>query len=104
MNERLQEARELVRQFERAKRRVRELTAETERLTQRVRDFAAGLAGEQRDVDRLNELSLQSIWHSLCGDKPEALADETRELLQARARHDEAVALLKETELQLRAA
>ncbi len=104
MNEQLQAARERVRQLERAKRRVRELSAETERLTQRVRDFADSVAGEQRDVDRLRELSIQSIWHSLCGDKPEALAEESRELLQARAKHDEAVALLKETERQIRAA
>jgi hypothetical protein len=103
VNEQLVEARNRLRSFERATERLAQLRAESARLRERIEVLAEQLAQEQKDVDRLEELSLQAIWHSLRGDKPEALAEEKRQLLYFKVKHDEAAAQLAETEKQLEA-
>jgi hypothetical protein len=101
MNERLRESRERVWKLERTTRRRNELREECARLAARERDLAQRLARERKAVDRLQEFSLQAIWHSLRGDKPEALAEEKREYLYFEVKHDEAAARLAETKTQL---
>jgi multidrug efflux pump subunit AcrA (membrane-fusion protein) len=98
VNEQLAEARNRVRALERAQERLTQLRTESARLRERVDVLAERLAREQKDVDRLEEFSVQAVWHSLRGDKPEVLAEEKRELLYFKLKHDEAVARLAETE------
>ncbi len=98
MNEKLSEARERVHKLERAEKRLVELRAECSKRRERVDVFADRLTREQKDVDRLEEISIQSIWHSLRGDKVEALAEEQHQLVYAKLKRDEAAARLAETE------
>ena len=103
MNERLRAARDRVSKLERAKRRLDELRERSRQLETRVGNLAMRLARERKDVERLEELSVQSIWHSVCGNKPETLAREKLQAVEAQAKHDEAVALLGETRQQFQA-
>jgi hypothetical protein len=103
VKQQLAEARDRVRAWERATQRLTQLRTESARLHDRVDVLVAQLAQEQMDVDRLEEFSVQAIWHSLKGDKPEALAEEKRQLLYFKVKHDEAAAQLAATEKQRQA-
>jgi chromosome segregation ATPase len=94
IEERLTAAAEALRQHQAAGRYRAELAARMEELSTHVAALREEQAGEQRDVDRLEGLSLARVLASLRGSRDDALARERAEADAARYRAAEAEARL----------
>ena len=93
-------ARERYVEWYRAKARIAELDTTQKRLLERERVLDERVGREARDVERLHGLSLQALFHTILGDKPEALAKERRELLAAELERDGVRERIAEAERQ----
>lgn len=56
------------------------------------------LADEKGDVERLENISLVGLFHSVMGSKPERLDKERQEFMAAKLKHDEALKSLEEAQ------
>lgn len=100
-NDRLAELKTAERQRQNGLRQELELAEELNRRT-RDRDLKAErLAKEQKDVDRLNGVSLGRLYYTLIGQKEAKLSREEEELLQAKMQHEEAVDTVADLESEL---
>ncbi|MBN2981743.1 MULTISPECIES: hypothetical protein [Cohnella] len=100
-NDRLSELKSKRRQRDNWNRREEELRQEL-KLAIRDRDrLADALREEQRDVERLNSLSLGALFYSFIGKKQEKLSREEEEALQARLRYEEAADHVADLEAEL---
>ncbi|MGI6632337.1 MAG: hypothetical protein ACOX5M_04730 [Bacillota bacterium] len=75
------------------------LASERSRLAQ----LQAAMEREQKDVARLEGLSLAGLFYTVMGNKPAALDKEKQEFLTAKLRRDEAAASVKALEEDLEA-
>lgn len=103
MDDRLRSARERVAELEHVTKRLPAVYAERRKLEERRDRCAERLAREERDVARLEGLSLGALFHALLGDKVEKLAAERRDVLNAKLQHDQAVEELAHVEEEHRA-
>jgi DNA repair exonuclease SbcCD ATPase subunit len=78
----------LARRLERSR---RELDAERKRLS----ELQAVMNREEKDVARLEGLSLANLFYTILGDKPAKVDKERQELLAAKLRRDEAAASVR---------
>jgi len=67
----------------------------------RLAELEAQLAKEQKDVERLEGLSLTALFHTVLSSKQEQLKKERQELLAAKLRHDECRSATAELEQQV---
>lgn len=88
MDARLEQLEKEVAERTAASSRLRELRRTLRELDRRSKDISARVRREVKDVDRLEGATFASAYHSILGDKPEALAKERGEALHARELHD----------------
>lgn len=101
INERLAELKGRQRRKANLEKRVRDLTGELARKTQERDQWAERLRKEQRDVDRLQNMSFGALFYSLIGRKAEKLSEEEAELLQVKLKYEEAAATVNDLEAEL---
>ncbi len=101
VHERLTEAVRLVKEREKWLHR-REITGNLIQEQKNLRDqLKEQLALENRDVERLDGITLLNLWHSLRGTKEETKRKEQEEYLKAKLKYDEANAALAALEADL---
>lgn len=100
----LASAAEAMREYELVTRRRDELRARAKELTGRIANLRAEHEAEQRDVERLEGLSLARVWSALRGSRADDLERERAEADAARYRVAEAQAQLAAIERELAAA
>ncbi|MBQ6897006.1 MAG: hypothetical protein IJN69_07355 [Oscillospiraceae bacterium] len=71
--------------------KLSELYSQKSRLEGKINLLKSKYDKEQKDVDRLEKVSLSALFYSLTGRKDEMLDKETREMLRAKAEYDAAV-------------
>src|SRR5436190_12267129 len=81
-------ARERFVEWTRAQARLAALVTTRKRLVERARVLEERVGKEARDVERLDGLSLSALFHTVLGDKVEALSKERQELLAAELERD----------------
>lgn len=101
LNDKLAELKGKTRQKANWEQRKRELAERLER-ERLVRDRCEErLQAEQKDVERLNGLSLGALFYMLIGRKEEKLGEEEAELLQAKLHYEEAADTVREMEEEI---
>ncbi len=96
---------QLAQQMERQKKLLavqQELTNQLRTLEAQVTEARAAWTKEQKDVDRLNRLSLASLFYDLLGNKEEKMEQEHREAMAAAAKYQAAKAELDRVTNELR--
>ena len=93
--QRVEEKRKLLRRLEHIRKMV---TVERERSA----NLKKRLASEERDLKRLDGLSLVNLFHTILGDKEDARQKERQEYLAARLSYDESCDTLKALEAELK--
>jgi DNA repair exonuclease SbcCD ATPase subunit len=81
-------ARERFVEWTRAQARLEALGATRQPLLERARVLEERVGKEAVDVERLQRLSLSALFHTVLGDKVEAISKERRELLAAELERD----------------
>ncbi|MGQ8871567.1 hypothetical protein [Paenibacillus sp. TSA_86.1] len=100
MNEQLAVLKEKGRIYEKWTKRLHKLQAEEKQWQAKVEHCTEVLQKEQRDVDRLNGMSLASFFYDLIGKKTERLEKEELELLESKAAYDTACRMLQDVQEQ----
>jgi hypothetical protein len=90
VHEKLLAAAQAVRERDRLRSRREALQQTLDEKRSRYEQLQSIVQREQRDVDRLEGMSLAAMFHSVIGNKREKLDEEQRELLEAKLRADEA--------------
>lgn len=90
LNQRLAASGEQRSRLMKLKRHTAELAVEVERAQRHADELARTLAKEERDVERMEGLSLSNLLASLRGDKEERLLQERQEAAAAQLRFEEA--------------
>lgn len=77
------------------RKRLERCEAETLEHSQRLESLKRELDDQREEVEKLQGLGLTSLFHAVLGDKRERLSEERKELLQAKLRYDECLAVSK---------
>ncbi len=101
-NEQLQQLREKVSQKQNLEAKLRELRSQREKLDDRVRELKKIMWDEQADVERLERVSLASVFYAMVGKKTEKLDEEKVEAYAAKVQYDSAAAELNLVEEDIR--
>lgn len=101
-NEQLQQLREKVSQKQNLEAKLRELRSQREKLDDRVRELKKIMWDEQADVERLERVSLTSVFYAMVGKKTEKLDEEKVEAYAAKVQYDSAAAELNLVEEDIR--
>jgi len=80
---------------------LQSLTRELEQQRSLRDQWAARLEREKRDVEKLEGLSLGTLFYNLIGKLEEKLSKEEEEMLQAKLRYEEAADTVQEIEAEL---
>ncbi|CAG7618916.1 hypothetical protein PAESOLCIP111_02161 [Paenibacillus solanacearum] len=101
VNEELAEAREKGRLQTVWQERLERLRKDLEIGERKQRLWEEQLAREERDVEKLTRLSFSSVLYTLLQSKEEKLAQERKEVLEAKLKHDEASSHVLDLRLQI---
>jgi hypothetical protein len=100
INEQLAVLKEKGRIYDKWTKRLHKLKDEEKQWGMKVEQSTVALQKEQRDVDRLNSMSLASFFYDLIGKKTERLEKEELELLESKAAYDTACRMLQDIQEQ----
>ena len=100
INEQLAMLKEKGRIYEKWTNRLRKLQEEEKQWEEKVGQCTVALQKEQKDVDRLNSMSLASFFYDLIGKKTERLEKEELELLESKSAYDTACRMLQDVQEQ----
>jgi DNA repair exonuclease SbcCD ATPase subunit len=98
INEKLVKIQELLRKKEKNQVQLNEYEREWESIQETIRQLEKTLQSEEKDVKRLEGISLASLFAALSGTKEEKLAKEKEELVIAQYRLEQATRTLKDIE------
>jgi len=101
LNERLAALKLELRHKENWEHQVETLSRELEQQRKLKDQWAKRLKQEQRDVERLEGISLGALFYSLIGKKAEKLSTEEAEMLQAKLKYEEAADTVAELEREI---
>ena len=101
VDERLARAIEMVKEYEKTYSRLEITRNMISRERNRYTELKKQMALEGRDVERLDGITLQNLWHSLMGTKELAKRKEQEEYLAARMKFDAAAVSLQMLESDL---
>lgn len=101
VDERLARAIEMVKEYEKIHSRLETTRIMISRERNRYTELQKQMAIEGRDVERLDGITLQNLWHSLMGTKELAKRKEQEEYLAARMKFDAAAVSLQMLESDL---
>ena len=101
VDERLARAIEMVKEYEKIHSRLETTRNMISRERNRYTELQKQMAIEGRDVERLDGITLQNLWHSLMGTKELAKRKEQEEYLAARMKFDAAAVSLQMLESDL---
>lgn len=100
INEQLAMLKEKGRIYEKWTKRLHRLQEEEKQWEAKVKHCTLALQKEQKDVDRLNGMSLASFFYDLIGKKTERLEKEELELLESKSAYDTAYRMLQDVQEQ----
>ncbi|WP_145412600.1 hypothetical protein [Paenibacillus xylanexedens] len=100
INEQLAILKEKGRIYEKWTKRLHKLQEEERQWEAKVEHCTIALQKEQKDVDRLNGMSLASFFYDLIGKKTERLEKEELELLESKSAYDTACRMLQDVQEQ----
>jgi hypothetical protein len=100
INEQLAMLKEKGRIYEKWTKRLHKLQEEEKQWEAKVERCTLALQKEQKDVDRLNGMSLASFFYDLIGKKTERLEKEELELLESKSAYDTAYRMLQDVQEQ----
>lgn len=100
INQQLAVLKEKGRIYEKWTKRLEKLQTEESEWEAKVKRRLEHLQKEQKDVDRLNSMTLSAFFYQLIGKKTERLEKEELELLESKAAYDTACRMLQDVQEQ----
>lgn len=100
INQQLAALKEKGRIYEKWTKRLEKLQTEESEWEAKVKRRLEHLQKEQKDVDRLNSMTLSAFFYQLIGKKTERLEKEELELMESKAAYDTACRMLQDVQEQ----
>lgn len=97
LNVRLAEVKEKGRKYKKWEKRLEELEQDLSRYENEALNWKQRLDEEEHDVESLTGMTLSNLIYSMLGKKEDKLEREQLEVIEAKAKYDEALRTLKDT-------
>lgn len=91
INEKMEQAQQGIARLQKIDSMIRQLEAEQEQLECREKELKAVLEKENYDVEKIENRSIASIFHSILGNLDEHIEKERKEALAAKLKYDQVI-------------